>query len=147
MLNEQNLKLEVLKLAAEEKGSVDETITTAKKFSAFVFGGSTTANVNEDSDNETSDESAAKSEEAPAKKRAPRKTKEVAPATDENGKANITAAEALEFAKVKMAEGHDRGTIKAKIVELGSDSISGLTQENLNIFYDYLNELVLEESL
>ena len=34
-----------------------------------------------------------------------------------DGKANITADEALNFAKVKMAEGHDRATIKAKIVK------------------------------
>lgn len=79
--------------------------------------------------------------------RKPRKAKEPEAMTDATGNANVSADEVLGLAKVKIAEGHERGAIKKKIVSLGADAISELTQENLNKLYDFLNELVLEESL
>ena len=58
---------------------------------------------------------------------------------DEEGNANITSDECQALAKKRVAEGLDRSEIKAKIKEFGADIISGLDQEGLNAFYDYLN--------
>lgn len=92
---------------------------------------------------ESEDSQEAEVEAKPTRK--PRKAK--AELTDSDGKANITSDEVIAYAKIKMAEGHERATIKKKISALGAEAISDLTQENLNKLYDWLQELTVDESL
>lgn len=128
-----------------------EELTTSINNLASILGGATKAVVNTTSQEVVPTKTVKKVKEVeenisetedtkPVKK--VKKTKE-----SEETVPGLSSDDLIALARNKIAEGHDRTSIKNKITELGAAQISALTPDNLVKFKEFLDNLTLDEAL